>query len=109
MSVVDWTDFPYPWDNIGNEFSEMLPALVRGDPVPQPHESARSRSHRPRSQARGTWIIERRMAMGLSQRELARRSSCSQAQISRYERGEQQPSQSRRERLSAILLPEAEP
>jgi transcriptional regulator with XRE-family HTH domain len=49
------------------------------------------------------------MEMGLSQRELARRVGCWQAEISRIERGERQPSQAMHERLAAVLLPEPPP
>ncbi len=104
MSVVDWSGFPEPFRRVGSEFSEMLPALVRGDPVPQPNDTVQLRPH---ASVLDAWIIERRMEMGLSQRELARRLGCVQARISEYERGTRQPSQATRERIAAILLPGA--
>jgi hypothetical protein len=105
MSVVDWTEFTEPFHSIGRKFSEMLPALVRGDTVTPP----RAAPLRRRAPASVAWMIERRMEMGLSRRELALRAACSHMQIGRYERGEQQPPPAVRARIAAILLPESQP
>jgi DNA-binding transcriptional regulator YiaG len=107
MSVVDWSEFPEQFRGIGRKFSEMLPALIRGDPVQQPHDAAAR--PRPQTPVAWKWIIERRIEMGLSQRELARRAGCHQSDISKSERGERRPSPAMRKRLAAILLPESQP
>ncbi len=40
---IDWSVYPEPFRTIGIEFAEMLPALVRGDPAPQPSPAMRER------------------------------------------------------------------
>ena len=96
MSAVDWSERPEPWRSIGHEFSEMLPALCR-DPIPPP----------PPRQLLVGLMAQHRRKLGLSQRELAQQIGCHQTTISEFERGIRSPSLRIRERLAAILLPEA--
>ncbi len=98
MTAVDWSAYPEPWRNIGEEFAEVLPALCNAQaPLPPP---------RPLFLAS---LGELRRKLGLSQRELAQRVGCHSVTIGDYERGRYQPSPAIRERLVAILLPEAPP
>lgn len=70
MSEYDWSKEPEPWRTVGPRFADEVRSIL----------------------SQGS-LRSRRMARGLSQADLAERVGCTQAQISRIERGSSRASE----------------